>query len=174
QGMCQGLRDATNIAWKLDRVLKGISPDTLLDSYTAERKQHVIELTGKIKAIGQSICERDPAAARRRDAQILAEGGGKPLALTRQEIIPPLRTGFLSKQDGAARGSLFPQPRIVTDGGPRLPDQVTGPGLRVFIDGRRSDASALAALCATHPELPATTIAPAGAGRPGELEEIDG
>jgi 3-(3-hydroxy-phenyl)propionate hydroxylase len=174
QGMCQGLRDATNIAWKLDRVLKGISPDTLLDSYTAERKQHVIELTGKIKAIGQSICERDPVAARRRDAQVLFEGGGKPLALTRQEIIPPLRAGFLSEQESAARGSLFPQPRIVTDGGARLLDQVTGPGLRVFIDGRRSDASALAALCAAHPELPATTIAPDGAGRPGALEEIDG
>lgn len=94
QGMCQGLRDATNLVWKLDHVLRGVSSDSLLDSYTAERKQHVIELTGKIKAIGQSICERDPAAARRRDAQILADGGGKPLLLTRQEIIPPLRAGF--------------------------------------------------------------------------------
>ncbi|MDA9509169.1 FAD-binding monooxygenase [Bradyrhizobium sp. CCBAU 11386] len=174
QGMCQGLRDATNLVWKLDRVLKGTSPDGLLDSYTAERKQHVIELTGKIKAIGQSICERDPAAARRRDAQILSEGGGKPLVLTRQEIIPPLRAGFLSEQDGAARGSLFPQPRIASDGGPRLLDQMTDPGLRVFIDGRRSDASSLAALCAAHPDLPATAVAPAGADKPGTLEEIDG
>lgn len=173
QGMCQGLRDATNLAWKLDRVLKGTSPDTLLDSYTAERKQHVIELTGKIKAIGRSICERDPAAARQRDARILAEGGGKPLALTRQEIIPPLRAGFLSEQDGPARGTLFPQPRIVSGHEARLLDQVTGPGLRVFIDGR-SDTSALAALCAAYPDLPAATIVPAGAGQPGTLEEIDG
>ncbi|GLR85017.1 bifunctional 3-(3-hydroxy-phenyl)propionate/3-hydroxycinnamic acid hydroxylase [Bradyrhizobium iriomotense] len=174
QGMCQGLRDATNIVWKLDRVLRGTSPDALLDSYTAERKQHVIELTGKIKAIGQSICERDPAAARRRDAQILAEGGGKPLALTRQEIIPPLRAGFLSEQDGAARGSLFPQPRIISEGAFRLLDKVTGPGLRVFIDGRRSDSSSFAALCAAYPDLPATAIAPAGTGKPGALEEADG
>lgn len=173
QGMCQGLRDATNLAWKLDRVLKGTSPDTLLDSYTAERKQHVIELTGKIKTIGQSICERDPAAARQRDARILAEGGGKPLALTRQEIIPPLRAGFLSEQDGSARGTLFPQPRIASGREARLLDEVIGAGLRVFIDGR-SDTSALAALCAAHPELSAATIAPAGAGQPGALEEIDG
>ncbi|MGY8665278.1 bifunctional 3-(3-hydroxy-phenyl)propionate/3-hydroxycinnamic acid hydroxylase [Bradyrhizobium sp. UFLA05-109] len=174
QGMCQGLRDATNIVWKLDRVLKRTSPGTLLDSYTTERKQHVIDLTGKIKAIGQSICERDPAAARRRDALILADGGGKPLALTRQEIIPPLRAGFLSAQDVAARGSLFPQPAIVSESEPRLLDKVTGPGLRVFIDGRRSDASSLAALCATYPDLPATAIAPAGTDKPGTLEEIDG
>lgn len=173
QGMCQGLRDATNLAWKLDRVLKGTSPDDLLDSYTAERKQHVIELTGKIKAIGQSICERDPAAARQRDARILAEGGGKPLALTRQEIIPPLRTGFLSEQDDPARGTLFPQPRIMSGREARLLDQVTGPGLRVFIDGR-SDTSALVTRCAAYQELPATTIAPAGADQPGTLGEIDG
>jgi 3-(3-hydroxy-phenyl)propionate hydroxylase len=154
-------------------VLKGTSPDDLLDSYTAERKQHVIELTGKIKAIGQSICERDPAAARQRDARILAEGGGKPLALTRQEIIPPLRTGFLSEQDDPARGTLFPQPRIMSGREARLLDQVTGPGLRVFIDGR-SDTSALVTRCAAYQELPATTIAPAGADQPGTLGEIDG
>ncbi|MGY4506478.1 3-(3-hydroxy-phenyl)propionate hydroxylase [Bradyrhizobium sp. GM24.11] len=174
QGMCQGLRDATNIVWKLDRVLRGVSGDGLLDSYTAERRQHVIELTGKIKAIGQSICERDPPAARRRDAQILAEGGGKPLQLTRQEIIPPLRAGFLSRQDCAGRGSLFPQPLIIAEGKLRLLDQVVGSGLLVFVDGRRGDASSLAGLCAGHPDLPATAVAPAGAGKPGVLEEAEG
>ncbi|WP_407117772.1 bifunctional 3-(3-hydroxy-phenyl)propionate/3-hydroxycinnamic acid hydroxylase [Bradyrhizobium sp. LMG 9283] len=174
QGMCQGLRDATNLVWKLDSVLRGVSPDALLDSYTAERKQHVIELTGKIKAIGQSICERDPAAARRRDAQILTEGGGKPLEITRQEIIPPLRTGFLADQDGAACGSLFPQPRVLHDGAPCLLDNITGARLRVLIDGRRSEAPSLMALCAAHPELIATTIAPAGAGASGVLEESEG
>ncbi|HLZ04341.1 MAG TPA: bifunctional 3-(3-hydroxy-phenyl)propionate/3-hydroxycinnamic acid hydroxylase [Bradyrhizobium sp.] len=174
QGMCQGLRDAANIVWKLDRVLKGTSSETLLDTYTAERKQHVIELTEKIKAIGQSICERDPAAARRRDAQILAEGGGKPLFITRQEIIPPLRAGFLSHDDGAARGTLFPQPQVASAGMVRLLDKVTGPGWRVFVDGRRSDARSLMSLCAVCPDLRTATIAPAGTGVPGAIEETDG
>lgn len=174
QGMCQGLRDATNLVWKLDRVLKGTSPETLLDSYTAERKQHVIELTGKIKAIGQSICERDPAAARRRDAQILDQGGGKPLEITRQEIVPPLRTGFLAEHVGAARGTLFPQPMVLHGGAPCLLDKITGPGLRVVLDGRRSDLPSLMALCAGHPELAATAIAPSGTGASGVLEESDG
>jgi 3-(3-hydroxy-phenyl)propionate hydroxylase len=173
QGMCQGLRDATNLVWKLDRVLKCTSPETLLDSYTAERKQHVIELTGKIKAIGQSICERDPAAARRRDAQILDQGGGKPLEITRQEIIPPLRTGFLAEQAGAAQGTLFPQPMVLHGGAPCLLDKITGPGFRVVIDGRRSDVPSLMALCAAYPELAGTGIAPSGTGASGVLEETD-
>lgn len=172
QGMCQGLRDATNLAWKLDRVLKGVSPDSLLDSYTTERKRHVIELTGKIKQIGQSICERDPAAARRRDAQILAEGGGKPLFITRQEIIPPLRAGFLSDHEGAARGTLFPQPRILNDSAVRLLDEVIGVGWGVFIDGQRDDARALLALCLDNPDVSAAAVAPAGAGG-DNLEETE-
>jgi 3-(3-hydroxy-phenyl)propionate hydroxylase len=37
RGANSGLEDAENIAWKLDRVLRGMSPETLLDSYHAER-----------------------------------------------------------------------------------------------------------------------------------------
>ncbi len=172
QGMCQGLRDAANVVWKLDHVLRGLASDSLLDSYTAERKPHIIELTGKIKAIGQSICERDPAAARQRDAKLLADGGGKPLQITRQEIIPPLRAGFLAEHEGPARGSLFPQPRIASAGTVRLLDEVTRPGWLVFIDGRNNDAAALLALCDARPDMPATAIAPVDT--PNALEETEG
>ena len=37
QGLCSGLRDAANLAWKLDLVLAGTSPDALLDTYGTER-----------------------------------------------------------------------------------------------------------------------------------------
>src|SRR4051812_14523723 len=37
RGANSGLEDAENIAWKLDRVLRGSSPEALLDSYHAER-----------------------------------------------------------------------------------------------------------------------------------------
>ena len=37
RGANSGLEDAENIAWKLDRVLRGISPESLLDSYHSER-----------------------------------------------------------------------------------------------------------------------------------------
>src|SRR5262249_42587209 len=37
QGMCAGLRDAANLAWKLAAVLSGHASDGLLDCYQAER-----------------------------------------------------------------------------------------------------------------------------------------
>ncbi len=51
QGMCQGLRDVSNLIWKLDRVLKGQSGDALLDTYEEERSEHVRQLTTRNKAI---------------------------------------------------------------------------------------------------------------------------
>jgi 2-polyprenyl-6-methoxyphenol hydroxylase-like FAD-dependent oxidoreductase len=37
QGLNTGVQDAVNLGWKLAQVIKGISPDSLLDSYHAER-----------------------------------------------------------------------------------------------------------------------------------------
>jgi 2-polyprenyl-6-methoxyphenol hydroxylase-like FAD-dependent oxidoreductase len=37
QGLNTGLQDAVNLGWRLAQVVKGISPDTLLDTYHAER-----------------------------------------------------------------------------------------------------------------------------------------
>lgn len=133
QGMCQGVRDVANLIWKLARVLEGSSDASLLDSYEAERSRHVRELTTRIKAIGQVICERDPAAARARDARILAEGGGRPRTITRQEIVPPLAAGLLTARDDAAKGTLFPQPWVETPEGPARLDAVTGAGLRLVL-----------------------------------------
>nr|WP_285750438.1 FAD-dependent monooxygenase [Lentzea sp. NBRC 105346] len=37
-GLCGGIRDAANLAWKLDLVLRGRAGETLLDSYALERQ----------------------------------------------------------------------------------------------------------------------------------------
>ena len=37
QGLNTGVQDAVNLGWKLAQVVKGISPDTLLDTYHGER-----------------------------------------------------------------------------------------------------------------------------------------
>ncbi len=136
QGMCQGLRDVSNLVWKLDRILKGQSSDALLNTYGIERKRHVRELTGRIKAIGHVICERDPDAATARDERILAEGNGKPKTITRQEIVPPLQEGLLTGNVDPAKGTLFPQPWISADDGAHLLDKLTGAGWRLVVDGR--------------------------------------
>ena len=41
EGGCSALRDAVNLAWKLDLVLRGLAPEALLDTYEAERAPHV-------------------------------------------------------------------------------------------------------------------------------------
>ncbi|HEX5595212.1 MAG TPA: bifunctional 3-(3-hydroxy-phenyl)propionate/3-hydroxycinnamic acid hydroxylase [Micromonosporaceae bacterium] len=40
QGWNSGIRDATNLAWKLTAVLRGAADDTLLDTYDVERRGH--------------------------------------------------------------------------------------------------------------------------------------
>ena len=37
QGLNTGVQDAVNLGWKLAQVVKGLSPETLLDTYQAER-----------------------------------------------------------------------------------------------------------------------------------------
>ena len=136
QGMCQGIRDSTNLCWKLRSVLRGEAGDELLDSYGEERKLHVHTLTSRIIAIGRDICERDSEAARRRDAKLLEQGGGAPPVTTRQEIVPPLQAGLLRGGADSAKGTLFPQPRVETAEGERLMDEVTGHGWRLVLDAR--------------------------------------
>src|SRR5690606_31037996 len=49
QGMCQGVRDVANLAWKLAAVVRGevggAAAEALLDSYGTERTAHVRALT---------------------------------------------------------------------------------------------------------------------------------
>jgi 3-(3-hydroxy-phenyl)propionate hydroxylase len=141
QGMCQGIRDVTNLCWRLKSVLHEGWADSLLDSYEQERKEHVTTLTKRIKEIGAAICIRDADAARKRDEDLLRRGGGRAWVVTRQEIVPPLTTGLIRNSSGPAAGSLFPQPRIAFNGGVVLLDERAGSGWRLMIDGRRSTYS---------------------------------
>ena len=130
QGMCQGVRDVANLAWKLIAVLQHHAPDRLLDTYGAERKAHVRELTSRIKGVGAVICERDVEKARGRDATLLADCGGVVKDTPRQDILPALSAGLLFTSPGA--GTLFPQPRL-QDG--TLMDHRHGCGWRLASDG---------------------------------------
>lgn len=133
QGMVQGLRDASNLAWKLERVLCHGAPDALLDSYEAERRPHVIATTRAAIALGRVICERDPAKARERDARLLDEHGGTVPTTVRQSMLPDLSGGLIAIGSPGA-GSLFPQPRVTTlpAGNTGWLDDVGGAGVRVL------------------------------------------
>ncbi|WP_030611501.1 bifunctional 3-(3-hydroxy-phenyl)propionate/3-hydroxycinnamic acid hydroxylase [Streptomyces fulvoviolaceus] len=72
QGMCSGMRDALNLAWKLDLVLAGTAPDSLLDTYQLERHPHVRDWTLISIESGKVPCIIDPEAARERDEMFRA------------------------------------------------------------------------------------------------------
>ncbi|WP_416883616.1 bifunctional 3-(3-hydroxy-phenyl)propionate/3-hydroxycinnamic acid hydroxylase [Marivita sp.] len=118
QGMCSGLRDAWGLAWKLDCVLSGTAPVSLLDSYEAERASHVEVVIRMSMELGKIVCEADPQAARMRDEAFLSGQVPPPPAY------PGLMAGLISKTPLA--GALSPHDEIEQDGNLCRLDQVTG------------------------------------------------
>jgi 2-polyprenyl-6-methoxyphenol hydroxylase-like FAD-dependent oxidoreductase len=126
QGLCSGLRDAANLAWKLDLVLGGRTPETLLDSYGTERGSQVRPEIDFSVELGKIICVLDPAAAAARDLDFapLAEAGPVPLPDR-----PPLGAGVLLPGDPHA-GKVALQAPVSRDGSAREVrlDDATGGG----------------------------------------------
>jgi len=80
QGLCAGIRDAANLAWKLDLVLRGLSADALLDTYEQERLPHARQAIELSMELGRVICVPDPVEAAARDAAMAAAVGPEPVA----------------------------------------------------------------------------------------------
>jgi 2-polyprenyl-6-methoxyphenol hydroxylase-like FAD-dependent oxidoreductase len=138
QGMCSGLRDAANLAWKLDLVLAGKMGDALLDTYATERVPHVAMLIGFSMELGKVICIPDVAEAAARDTAMIAQ------AEQGQALKPPrslsLGAGILRSGDGRA-GELFVQGRVSTADRTGLFDDVVGRGWTLIArDGSPLDA----------------------------------
>ena len=60
QGMNTGIQDAYNLAWKLALVASGAAPETLLDSYEAERRPVGAEVVARTRAASVHL-GREPA-----------------------------------------------------------------------------------------------------------------
>jgi 3-(3-hydroxy-phenyl)propionate hydroxylase len=127
QGMCAGIRDAANLAWKLALVLRAGASDALLDSYEQERKPHVEALIDFAIKAGETIGELDLAKARARDAAMLDLLRSGRAETVRQRYIPHLTPGVLDAASGAVAGTLFVQPRVGEAGEGALLDDVVGP-----------------------------------------------
>ena len=109
QGMCSGVRDAANLAWKLDLVLHDQAPETLLDTYASERVPQVRQVIGFSIELGKVICVPDPEAAAARDAAMIAavkDRGPTPPLPT-----PALGPGLFADGDPLA-GHLFLQGEV--------------------------------------------------------------
>jgi hypothetical protein len=140
QGIGLGLQDAVNLGWKLGQVVRGVSGDGLLDSYSAER--HPAGARALKYTMAQSLFQRaDPRQEALRD--LIDEVLGVDGAGT---VVAALITGLDVAYDlGAGHpllGRRMPDLDLGTPGGPmRVFDvlhrarpvvlQLGGPGLDV-------------------------------------------
>lgn len=102
QGMCTGIRDATNLAWKLHLVLAGAAGEELLDTYEAERRpdaQRAIDLS---VTLGQLIGTVDPAIAGYRDSALLS--------VSPEDAPPRTAEEFARPGEQAVQAGLFQEP----------------------------------------------------------------
>ncbi|WP_298376363.1 bifunctional 3-(3-hydroxy-phenyl)propionate/3-hydroxycinnamic acid hydroxylase [uncultured Bradyrhizobium sp.] len=111
QGLCAGIRDAVNLAWKLRLVLRGDADETLLDAYEIERKPHVRAVVASAKEFGKIIGELDPEAAAERDVRLRADLKAGKAETIRQKFIPDLVSGLIA-HDAVLAGRLFVQPHV--------------------------------------------------------------
>jgi 3-(3-hydroxy-phenyl)propionate hydroxylase len=125
QGLCAGIRDAANLAWKLAWVVRGQADESLLDTYEQEQSPHVRAFVGEAVRIGRIIQVIDEQAAARRDSELVA----RPQML--KSIRPSLGPGLHAVAPPA--GTLSEQPILST--GRRMDDAV---GMRFAVLGKRS------------------------------------
>ncbi|NTF83974.1 bifunctional 3-(3-hydroxy-phenyl)propionate/3-hydroxycinnamic acid hydroxylase [Rhizobium rhizogenes] len=131
QGMCAGLRDVWNLAWKLDRVMSGNADASLLETYQPERAPHATDVIKASIFLGSIICMPDAEKAAERDAAFL--GGTAPPPAP----FPILTAGLLLKDsDGnvvSPAGQLAPHGAVRHRGKTARLDRVVAPGFNLFL-----------------------------------------
>ena len=116
QGMCSGVRDAWNLAWKLGLILEGKASDRLLDTYQAERMPHVSQIIDLSIYLGKMICTSDPLEAEQRDLAFKNKTAPPP------PPFPQLTSGILRRTDirqGAGsvqEGAGLLSPHVMVEG----------------------------------------------------------
>ncbi|MFF4113078.1 bifunctional 3-(3-hydroxy-phenyl)propionate/3-hydroxycinnamic acid hydroxylase [Streptomyces sp. NPDC001714] len=172
QGMAAGVRDAANLCWKLAAVLRGELPESLLDSYEAERKPHVKEVTRRAVFVGRLITERRLPVARARNGALRAirPVSGLTSRLVDSNWIPvaSYAKGFQARPRTKASGQQIPQPWVIGSDGERvrLDDVLGGRWLLLHLGLPRPQQAWERA------GVPSLAVLPAGS-RPAEGAVVD-
>jgi 3-(3-hydroxy-phenyl)propionate hydroxylase len=134
QGLCTGLRDAANLAWKLAWVVRRGAAPSILASYDTERRPHAKAMIDLAKMMGHLIAPKNAPVAIALHA-----------ALRTARMLPPLRSffddlkvkpqprfgrGLFAPGRGRRRGALFPQGWVqhAGNGAGRWSDDALGGG----------------------------------------------
>jgi 3-(3-hydroxy-phenyl)propionate hydroxylase len=122
QGYNSGIRDAVNLSWKLAMVARGRAGDGLLDTYEAERRDHVRAMIQLSTWVGRvvSVTSRPGAAARNAFFRVISAvpRAKSYIVQMRFKPMPAMVTGALtavgSLSDPSPVGRLFIQPTVRT------------------------------------------------------------
>ncbi|WP_316575027.1 bifunctional 3-(3-hydroxy-phenyl)propionate/3-hydroxycinnamic acid hydroxylase [Nocardia canadensis] len=139
QGLNSGIRDVTNLTWKIAAVVNDGAPLRILETYEAERRPHADAITKMSVRAGRLVTLRSRSAATIRDAtggalvrippfrERVRQGRWRPPARYRRGLL----LGSTSSRSSVGR--LFPQPLVRTFSGTqhRL-DDIAGSGWRII------------------------------------------
>jgi 2-polyprenyl-6-methoxyphenol hydroxylase-like FAD-dependent oxidoreductase len=170
QGLCSGLRDAANLAWKLDLVLRGIASEELLDTVDAERQPQNEAVIRLAIELGRVLCQLDSQAAAERDATLRQAGPPPPLELA------PLTDGVLHRPASGSdplAGRLGVQGTVARAGREGRFDDVVGRGFQLIV----ADGDPLEELSSEHRVLMNMldmTVASLDVRAPQALRDADG
>ena len=102
QGMCAGVRDASNLAWKIAYCLKNNHSEKLLNTYQSERYSNVIEYIKTTVKMGEFV---NAVGTSNITGEVLSTPNGQK---SMKSIKPKLGKG-LGKINDKNRGKIFPQ-----------------------------------------------------------------
>ena len=174
QGLCSGFRDAANLGWRLDLVLRGLSAPCLLREYELERKPHVSQVVAFSMYLGSIICARDEASANARDEAMIS-GMAAPMP-----AFPHISSGKLMHSDdpavGAVIGRLAPHATIAKGGSTGRFDALIGTGFVLVARDRvvRNYVSAHHADLIQRLRIKIAHIASYGDRSPDAFEDVSG
>jgi 3-(3-hydroxy-phenyl)propionate hydroxylase len=143
QGLCSGVRDGVDLAWKLAAVAAGDATDALLDTYEAERLPHATATVHHAVDVGRLI---DHLAAHHGEGDVTSGyGGGRPAPRIEHGLV-------IDAEHHPSVGRLIPNP-ILADGR-RLDDHLAGSWAIVTADA----ATATARTVADRLAMPVVTV----------------
>ena len=116
QGMCTGIRDVANLAWKLAAVLRWKAPNSLLDSYESERREHTRTYIETAVRVGEMMNSAETAEALTH--AIRPDGAAQMNSISRD------LDHAIGPQGDEMSGIRMPQPRLNT--GELLGDAMAG------------------------------------------------
>jgi 3-(3-hydroxy-phenyl)propionate hydroxylase len=137
QGMQSGMRDASNLAWKLAAVCRGLVGEDVLDTVEQERWPHVKLLTDMTVRLGLFVEADNRAVVKVRNtvAPWARHLPGWNRVLQPSNATNRFAGGWVTGTPGRrnALGRMIPQPTVFDRrGSEHLLDDVTGPGFVVL------------------------------------------